>query len=171
MNTWYTAGVCAPRVAITVLPNGRAPLPRSHSTYSSPPQSICTQGEWPPNVWETEKSSSFSMKRHAFCWVSSFLPDAATSARTSFACSARVVSATGNEPRVPQKRISIVERRSDRVPGEYVLRAVERVELRAHRRDRLLGDRLGRPAFGSMHRAQRPALRHQENLVRAHRED
>ena len=43
--------------------------------------------------------------------------------------------------------------------------------MRAHRGNRLFRDRLRRPALGPVHRAQRPVLGHEENLVRPHREN
>src|SRR5450759_711955 len=59
----------------------------------------------------------------------------------------------------------------ERVPVEDVLRALERVEVRPQRGRGVRADRLGCPAFGAVHRAQRPVLRHQEQLVGADRED
>ena len=42
-------------------------------------------------------------------------------------------------------------RSSHRIPAEHVARALERGQTRLHRRQRVLGDRLRRPAFGAVH--------------------
>src|SRR5258706_9240124 len=106
MNMWKVCALCGPW-AMMLLPSSRKPLPMSQMTYSSPPVSICTQEELPPNVCETAKSGTPATKARALASVSSFLPDAATSALTSFSWSAAVSRETGSEPRVPQKRISM----------------------------------------------------------------
>src|SRR5690349_16828286 len=54
---------------------------------------------------------------------------------------------------------------SDRVPAEHIGRAVERIEAGPHRRHRMFGDGLRRPAFGAVHRAHRPRLADQRYLV------
>src|SRR5262249_22392776 len=54
---------------------------------------------------------------------------------------------------------------SDRVPAEDVGRTVELVERGLQRRHCVLCNRLRRPAFAAVHRAQRTRLTHQENLV------
>jgi hypothetical protein len=102
MNTWYTWPRPGPCSASTELAKTRAPLPRSHSTYSSPPASSCTHDELPPNVWETSKGSSCSTNARARSGVSRLWPAARVSATTSLAWSARASSGAGIEPRVPQ---------------------------------------------------------------------
>jgi hypothetical protein len=57
MNTFTVAGRRA-CLARTCTPKGRAPLPMSHTKYSSLPVSISTHGVWPPKVCVREKSSS-----------------------------------------------------------------------------------------------------------------
>ena len=66
MKTFTVAGRRA-CFASTCTPKGRAPLPMSHTKYSSPPVSSSTQGVWPPKVCVTEKSSSVEAK----AWASS----------------------------------------------------------------------------------------------------
>src|SRR3546814_21137918 len=62
-------------------------------------------------------------------------------------------------------------RASDRIPGEDVGRAVERIEVVLELVEDALGDRLGRPALGGVRGADRPRLREEEYLVIAHGED
>ena len=61
MKTFTVAGRRAWR-ASTCTPKGRAPLPMSHTKYSSPPRSSSTQGVCPPKVCVSEKSSSEEAK-------------------------------------------------------------------------------------------------------------
>ena len=60
---------------------------------------------------------------------------------------------------------------SDRIPREHIGRTVERIEALLQRRHAVAGEAVARPALVSMHRPDRPRLRHQENLVHAHGED
>src|SRR3982074_995458 len=60
---------------------------------------------------------------------------------------------------------------SDRIPAEDIGRAVELVERRLQRRNRMVCDGLRRPAFAPLYRTQRTVLTEQENLVHAHAED
>src|SRR5580692_2438633 len=60
---------------------------------------------------------------------------------------------------------------SDRIPIENIRGAVQLVERRFQRRHAVLGDRLRRPPFAAVDRAQGARLSHQENLVHAHRKD
>src|SRR5687768_1476941 len=106
MKTWMVAGR-PPWRATMCSPNGRAPLPMSQTKYSSGAaslSSISTHEEWPPKVCDTAKPSSRSAKACAFSTVSRLRPFAATSARARRSRTSRQVSATGSEPRVPQKR-------------------------------------------------------------------
>src|ERR1700704_1231520 len=102
MNTWYTPECAGPCRARTWFPKTRTPLPRSHTTYSLPPPSSLMQGELPPKVCETAKSSSLSTQARALSCVSRLLPDAATMALASLSRIDAESSATGIEPRVPQ---------------------------------------------------------------------
>ena len=88
----------------TRLPNSRTPVPRSQSTYSSPPVMISTQLVLPPKVPRTENGSAWSIKASIASGVSSTCPRAASSASRILARTARSRSGAGNEPRVPQKR-------------------------------------------------------------------
>src|SRR6266700_4751791 len=54
---------------------------------------------------------------------------------------------------------------SDRVPGEHVAGALQRVERALERRDRVLGDRLRGPTLAAMNAPQRPRLAHEQDLV------
>src|SRR5687767_11854871 len=103
MNTWNVWPV-GPRFAMTSLPKGRAPLPKSHTTYSVPPVSICTHDELPPNVYGIGPSRSTNSLICAT--VSSRVPIAFSSMVTSFCLTEADVMATGMDPRVPQNRIS-----------------------------------------------------------------
>src|SRR5882672_5497354 len=94
--------------------------------------SICTQEELPPKVWETAKSSMPVTKARALSSVSRFLPDAASSALTSFSWSAAVPRETGSEPRVPQKRISMAGGFRSRGPVRGKGRGREFSERLAH---------------------------------------
>src|SRR6516225_8339014 len=96
-----------PCSASTRLPNSRAPVPRSQSTYSAPPVAISTQLELPPKVPLTEKGSSRSMKVSSASAGSNRRPLAATSAARILRLSATWPSGAGSEPRVPQKRTTI----------------------------------------------------------------
>src|SRR6266699_4462179 len=60
---------------------------------------------------------------------------------------------------------------SDRVPGEHVAGALQRVERALERRDRVLGDRLRGPTLAAMNAPQRPRLAHEQDLVAAHGEN
>src|SRR5215472_15019442 len=106
MKTWkrWPAG---PRAVSTPLPKRRAPLPRSHSTYSPSPVSISTQEDSPPKVWRTGKASSRSTKARAFSSVSRLRPTPCTRAATSLRWISVPLMATGMDPRVPQKRTSM----------------------------------------------------------------
>src|SRR5512144_1909780 len=165
MKTWKRWPL-GPPVASTLLPSTRAPLPRSHSTWSGPPVSICTHDELPPKVCDTEKSSSHSTKARALPGVSRPRPAAATSAVTSLRFTSAEVMATGIEPRVPQNRTSIApgsgrleggerlgRERGERLPqrGEDLEDQVEAADLedlahhgleRTHRQRAALGLRL-----------------------------
>src|ERR1700730_13221893 len=157
MKTW-NRWPFGPPVASTLLPSTRAPLPRSHSTYSGPPVSICTQEELPPKVCETENASSSSTKARALPGVSSPRPAAATSAVTSLRFTSAEVMATGIEPRVPQKRTSMPRGSGGPEGGE---------RLRGERGERLVQG--GEDLEDQVEAADREDLAH-HRLEPAHRE-
>src|ERR1700732_3222815 len=94
------AGPCS---ATTWLPNSRTPVPRSQTTYSSPPVMSSTQLVLPPKVPRTGDGSLRSMKSSIAASLSSACRRAATSASRILARTARSDSGAGSEPRVPRK--------------------------------------------------------------------
>src|SRR5690242_7017757 len=145
MNTLNSPGV--PFSSRSASPAAaRAPEPMSNKSRPAPSDRTSTQGELPPNVCVTAKGSS-SMKAEAFSAVLRSLPEAATSAVTSFSRTPRAVIAAGIEPRVPQKRTFISACRRERrdrfvhvlVAGEDLVEPADfedLVDQRLQRRDR-----------------------------------
>src|SRR5579859_2908342 len=60
---------------------------------------------------------------------------------------------------------------SDRIPGEHLGRALQRLQARAHHRQELVGEGLGRPAVAALGRADDLRAGEQEDLVLPHAED
>src|SRR5438477_9241961 len=116
----FTAAGLPPWRARTCSPKARAPLPMSQTKYSSCPVSNSTQEVWPPKVWLTANGSVCCANAYACAWESKRRPEAAISACASLSRMSAAVSATGIEPRVPQKRTRMA--RSAPVEGLHCLR-------------------------------------------------